>query len=51
VLVWTVKDLDARERQRLRSSNATVVSNRAGGPQTLVEELRRILPVADGPRT
>jgi CheY-like chemotaxis protein len=44
ILVWTVKDLDAGERRRLRGSAAVVVSKSAGGAQALVEELRRLLP-------
>jgi len=45
ILVWTVKDLDAGERLRLKASAAAVVSKRAGGSHALVEELRRLLPV------
>ena len=45
IVVWTVKDPDARERHQLQSFGATFVSKRAGGPQTLVDELNRILRV------
>jgi signal transduction histidine kinase len=43
IFVWTVKDLDARERRQLEAFAAVLVTKRAGGPQSLVEELARAL--------
>ena len=43
VIIWTVKDLSAAERARLRAAAATVVYKGAGGAATLVEELRSVL--------
>ncbi|MEP7306101.1 MAG: hypothetical protein ABJA98_11340 [Acidobacteriota bacterium] len=42
IFVWTVKDLDTNERLRLEEFGGTIASQRAGGAQTLVEELGRI---------
>jgi PAS domain S-box-containing protein len=44
ILVWTIKDVDGDERRRLRASTAAIVSKSRGGPDALVEELRRLLP-------
>ena len=41
IIVWTVKDLDVDERRRLR---AAVISKSRGGSDTLIEQLRRLLP-------
>jgi PAS domain S-box-containing protein len=43
VIIWTVKDLSAAERSRLRAAAATVVYKGAGGAAALVEELRSVL--------
>ena len=43
VIVWTVKDLSADERARLRASAATIVYKGGGGAALLVEELRPLL--------
>jgi PAS domain S-box-containing protein len=43
VIVWTVKDLSAEERARLRASAAAIVSKGAGGASPLVDELRPLL--------
>ncbi len=43
VIVWTVKDLSAAERARLRAAAATIVFKGAGGAAQLVEELRPLL--------
>jgi PAS domain S-box-containing protein len=45
IIVWTVKDLNAAERQRLLSSITALVSKNAGGSHALVEELRRLLVI------
>ena len=41
VIVWTVKDVEAEERQRLEALQASVISKRLGGPESLIEQLRR----------
>jgi PAS domain S-box-containing protein len=46
VIVWTVKDLDATERRRLKPSITALVSKRVGGSTALIEQLRRLLPPA-----
>jgi PAS domain S-box-containing protein len=45
VLVWTIKDVDGDDSRRLRASAVAIVSKSAGGPQALVEQLRRLLPL------
>jgi PAS domain S-box-containing protein len=45
IVVWTVKDLDASERERLRSSATAVVLKRDGGAMTLLKALQRLLPI------
>jgi PAS domain S-box-containing protein len=49
VLVWTVKDLDANERRRLQGSAVAMAFKGAGGAQSLVQELERLLPSASLP--
>ena len=46
IIVWTVKDIDGDERRRLGASACAIVSKGTGEPHALVEELRRLLPVA-----
>jgi PAS domain S-box-containing protein len=46
IIVWTVKDLDAGDRRRLQPSITSIVSKNEGGSHALVEELRRLLPLA-----
>jgi CheY-like chemotaxis protein len=46
ILVWTIKDLDDLEQRRLKASAAAVVFKRSGGANALVEEVRRLLPLA-----
>jgi CheY-like chemotaxis protein len=41
VIVWTVKDLEAEERRQLEAMRASVISKRLGGPESLIEQLRR----------
>src|SRR5213594_1725930 len=41
IIVWTVKDLDVDERRQLR---AAIVSKSGGRSDTLIGELRRLLP-------
>jgi protein-histidine pros-kinase len=45
IIVWTSKDLDAAERQRLQPSITGLVSKQAGS-NALVDELQRLLPLA-----
>jgi CheY-like chemotaxis protein len=49
VIVWTIKDLDARERARLRMSSQAVVPK--SGSAALIEELRAFLPEPDPERS
>ncbi|HKE16004.1 MAG TPA: PAS domain S-box protein [Kofleriaceae bacterium] len=49
VIVWTVKDLSADERGRLRASAASIVFKGADGATRLVEELRLLLGRAAQP--
>jgi CheY-like chemotaxis protein len=44
VIVWTVKDLTAEERVRLRTSAQRVVQKGAGEVSALVEELNAYVP-------
>jgi PAS domain S-box-containing protein len=43
IIVWTVKDVSAAERARLRAAAAAIVSKGAGGAGPLVDQLRAIL--------
>jgi CheY-like chemotaxis protein len=49
-LVWTVKDVTAEERARLRAMDAEVVTKGAGGARPLVEALLELFgrPSLDG---
>jgi len=50
VIVWSVKDLDAADHDRLRASVHAVVAKDGRTSSRLVEELRALLPVAlEGP--
>jgi CheY-like chemotaxis protein len=45
IVAWTVKDLNANERDRLQSLATEVVLKRDGGVTTLLKALRRILSI------
>jgi PAS domain S-box-containing protein len=45
IIAWTVKDLDAGERDRLRSERVALAVKRSGGAASLMEELWRVLAV------
>lgn len=47
VLVWTVKDLSHQEQARLLHSAQAIVRKGHGGIPSLLEELRRFLPVRE----
>ena len=46
VVVWTIKDLTAEERARLRHAAEAVILKARSTPDTLLEELERLVPVA-----
>jgi PAS domain S-box-containing protein len=46
VVAWTVKDLNANERDRLQSLATEVVLKRDGGVTTLLKTLRRLLSIS-----
>jgi PAS domain S-box-containing protein len=46
IIIWTVKDLSAGERDELRASAHAIVSKSGGGTGSLVEEMRHLLAVA-----
>jgi PAS domain S-box-containing protein len=46
VLIWTMKDLTAAEREQLRHSAQGIVSKNGGTPSTIVAQLRALLPEA-----
>jgi PAS domain S-box-containing protein len=45
IVAWTVKDLNANERDRLQSLSTEVVLKRDGGVTTLLTALRRLLSI------
>jgi PAS domain S-box-containing protein len=45
IIAWTVKDLNANERDRLQSLATEVVLKRDGGVTTLLQALRRVLSI------
>jgi CheY-like chemotaxis protein len=45
VLIWTIKDLSDRECARLSQSAQSIVRKGHGGISSLLEDLRRFLPV------
>ncbi|MEO8181747.1 MAG: PAS domain S-box protein [Deltaproteobacteria bacterium] len=52
IIIWTVKDLTAQERERLRPSTHAFVAKGSGAGEALLKQLQRFLgpPFAGGPR-
>jgi CheY-like chemotaxis protein len=46
VIVWTVKDLSADERRRLKASAQAVVQKGQGGTAALLAQLQAYVPAA-----